>query len=82
MLLPRKPPKVEVVWDDATTHKGGFPLRDATSLGLTERHTAGYLVSESPEVVRVAQTYDPKDGTVDDVTVIPAPWVRRRKKRK
>jgi hypothetical protein len=70
---------VEVIWNDATTHSGSTPFKDAVDLGLPERHTTGYLVAESADRVTVAQSFDPDDGTVDEVTVIPAPWVRRRR---
>ena len=80
--IPKKPPRVEVVWGDATTHSGQTSLADAAQLGLTERHTTGYLVAETPEKIVVAQSFDPDDATVDEVTVIPAPWVRTRRRGK
>jgi hypothetical protein len=82
VLIPKKPARVEVVWRDATTHTGSTPFREAVDLGLTERHTIGYLVAEHADRVTVAQSFDPDDGTVDEVTVIPAPWVRRQTKRR
>lgn len=78
-------PLVEVVWMDAATFEGPFPAADiATEAPLVERHTTGYLVYEDAKMVKVAQTYDPDDagGDLADVTTIPAPWVKRRRKRK
>lgn len=77
-----RPRRIVVVWYDTTTHRAGYSRHEAEQLTTTERHTSGFLVNEEADVIRVAQTYDPADDTFDDVTVIPAPWVRSRKRRK
>ena len=69
--------------DAASVGEGPYTLEAAVQAGtLVERHTTGYLVAETPEKVVVAQSFDPDDATVDEVTVIPAPWVRTRRRGK
>lgn len=77
--------QVEVVWHDAVTFGEPFKLDEVKDKALLSvRHTMGYLVYQDAERVVIAQTRDPEDDEVDDVTVIPAPWVirRARKRRK
>lgn len=78
----RKLPLVEVVWLDAVTVAGPVEIADvATGVVLAERHTTGYLIAQTKDAITVAQTFDPDDGEVADVTIIPAPWVIRRRRR-
>lgn len=82
VVLPRKPAHVEVVWQDAA-HQGKVIKLDkvAEEATLVERHTTGYLVYQDKKRVVIAQTFDPEQKEVDDVIAIPAPWVRRRKRK-
>lgn len=78
----RKLPRVEITWRDAVTFGEPFKIDEVAERALlAERHTTGYLVYQDAERVVLAQTLDPEDDEVDDLTVIPAPWIRRRKRK-
>jgi hypothetical protein len=78
-----RPALVEVIWFDACTYSEGPQSAEeiARKDVLPERHTTGYVVFEDARRLVVAQTYDPDDKTFDDRIAIPAPWVRRRRRK-
>lgn len=78
----RKLPHIEVVWHDAVAYGHPMPIADIPKrAALIERHTTGYLVYQDDERIVLAQTYDPSTESVDDLIAIPAPWVRRKRRK-
>ena len=61
---------IYIEWLDARGIQGRLSKKEANSNGLMLVHTAGILVGEDEEVVRVAQdywTYEDGDGTMPEV---------------
>lgn len=76
----KKPPLVEIVWNDAWTKNGDVSRKEASELQLLERTTIGYFISQDDVVTRIAHTWDAPGPANDeesfcDVTVIWTPCV-------
>ena len=68
---------VIVEWIDAQLHTEQVKLSELEGhLTLGVRHTTGWLVRETDELIAVASTWDKADENVDGVWVIPKGWVK------
>lgn len=77
----RKPPLVEVCWQDACKREGPIALANAGDDTLATRYTVGYLTVMDAKHVRLAMTFDPpaeagEQAEVDDRMTIPRRWVK------
>lgn len=74
-------PIVEVKWLDAYISTCDLDLKKAKKAKPIERHTIGYLVSESDDCIVLCTDYFPGKKRVKEVSavmVIPADWIQEK----
>lgn len=62
---------VEVVWDDHAFYQGEF-----LNGGLVRQRSMGYVVQETRDVIKIAQSYQKQDKKWYDVLVIDKRTIR------
>jgi hypothetical protein len=65
-----------VDWYDASTRAGWLEKEDMPALAFIK--SRGWIGGETDQTITVCNSYA-DDGTFGDCTIIPKPWIKRRK---